>query len=260
MSSLRLLPVLMVVASTLLLFKLFGMVSGDLYIFGNREAIAQEAADQQANTTAEENASADADAAATEEGEQPVADAAETVLTPERPKDAAPITLDTAGRIQQLSDSTGVTTTEIEFLERLSARRKELDERVAKLEVQEAIVRAAELRLETRANELKEIEARISALVEKKEAQEDEQFAALVTTYEAMKPKDAARIFDRLDMVVLVRLVERMNPKKFASVMAAMDGEKAEALTINLANPNLSELRQPASAGANNELPQIVGQ
>ncbi len=43
MNSVRLLPVVMVVASTLLLFKLFGFVTGDLYVFGSREAIAQEA-------------------------------------------------------------------------------------------------------------------------------------------------------------------------------------------------------------------------
>jgi flagellar motility protein MotE (MotC chaperone) len=247
----------MVVASTLLLFKLFGMVSGDLYVFGSREAIAQEA-DAKTNEAVDENTT-DAPTEG-EEGEQPVADAAEAALEDNRPKDAAPITLDTAGRIQKLSETTGVTSTEIEFLERLSERRKELDEREAQLEIQESIVRAAELRLETRANELKEIEARIAALVEKKETQDDQQFVALVTTYESMKPKDAARIFDRLDMYVLVRLVERMNPKKFASVIAAMDSEKAEALTINLANPNLSELRQPVAANASNELPQIVGQ
>lgn len=256
MRTLRLLPVLMVVASTLLLFKLFGMVSGDLYIFGDQAAIAQEANNQAADNAIKQEPK-DGEQAG---DEKTVANAAENALGDNRPKDAAPITLDTAGRIQKLSETTGVTSTEIEFLERLSERRKELDEREAKLAVQEAIVRAAELRLETRANELKEIEARIAALVEKKETQEDEQFTALVTTYESMKPKDAARIFDRLDMFVLVRLVERMNPKKFASVMAAMDEQKAEALTINLANPNLSELRQPVSANASNELPQIIGQ
>ena len=256
MNSIRLLPVLMVVASTLLLFKIFGMVSGDLYIFGGQEAIAQEA---EANPEGDAEGGQD-DAEGGEETDQPVVDAAEQTLAPDRPQDAAPITLDSAGRIQKLSESTGVPSTEIEFLERLSERRKELDAREEQLAVQESIVRAAELRLETRANELKEIEARISALVEEKETQEAEQFNSLVTTYEAMKPRDAARIFDRLDMFVLVRLVEKMNPKKFALVMAAMDDEKAEALTINLANPNLSELRQPASAQNSGELPQIVGQ
>ena len=90
--------------------------------------------------------------------------------------------MDSKGNLTALSDSSGVSTTELEFLERLSERRKELDKRAEQLIVQESIVRAAELRLETRANELKQIEARISALVDKKEGKEEEKFKSLVAT------------------------------------------------------------------------------
>ncbi|WP_415158737.1 MotE family protein [Maritalea sp.] len=249
MNSIRLLPIVMVAASALLVFKLFGFISGDLYVFGNREAIAQEAEAEALAEGAEDGAEAN-----------PVVEATKTILDSNRPADAVAVQLDSKGNLQQLSDSTGIALTELEFLERLGERRKELDERESQLAVQEAIIRAAEIRLETRANELKQIEARISALVDKKEGQEEEKFKALVATYENMKAKDAARIFDRLDMIVLVRMVERINPRKMATIMAAMDSEKAEALTINLANPNLTELNQPANGGGNDDLPQIVGQ
>ena len=258
MNSVRLLPVVIVVASALLVFKLFGFVSGDLYVFGSREAIAQEA---QAQTDAEDaNAANPVLADQQDNGENPVIDATDAVLDPNRPKESLPVTMDSSGNLKELSDASGVSPTELEFLERLSERRKQLDLREEQLQVQESIIRAAELRLETRANELKQIEARISALVDEKEGQEEEKFRALVSTYENMKAKDAARIFDRLDMLVLVRMVERINPRKMASIMAAMDSEKAEALTINLANPNLTELSQTVAGSSNNELPQIVGQ
>ncbi|MCZ4272710.1 MotE family protein [Maritalea porphyrae] len=248
MNSVRLLPVVMVVASALLLFKVFGFVSGDLYVFGNREAIAQEAQEQAQDADQDEASS------------NPVVDATNAALNPNRPVEAPPVSMDSKGNLTALSDSSGVSTTELEFLERLSERRKELDKRAEQLIVQESIVRAAELRLETRANELKQIEARISALVDKKEGKEEEKFKSLVATYENMKAKDAARIFDRLDMLVLVRMVERINPRKMATILAAMDPEKAEALTINLANPNLTELSQTVDGPNNNELPQIIGQ
>jgi len=246
MNSFRLLPVVMVAASALLLFKLFGFVSGDLYVFGTSNAIAQEAAEAEAEQVAAETNAVEA--------------ATNAALDPNKPTDARPVTMDSQGNLQQLSDSSGVSPTELEFLERLSERRKVLDQREAQLTIQESIVRAAELRLETRANELKEIEARISVLVDKKEGQEEEKFRSLVATYENMKAKDAARIFNRLDMLVLVRMVERINPRKMATIMAAMDAEKAEALTINLANPNLTELNQTANGQDNDELPQIIGQ
>lgn len=253
MNSVRLLPVVMVVASALLLFKLFGFVTGDLYIFGTREVIAQEA-----------EAAAEGEQATQQDGEQaatnPVVEATNAALDPNRPTDAVAKVLNTQGQLEALSEASGVAPTELEFLERLSERRKQLDALAEQLAVQESIVRAAELRLETRANELKQIEARISELVDRKESQEEEKFKALVATYENMKAKDAARIFDRLDMIVLVRMVERINPRKMATIMSAMDPEKAEALTINLANPNLTDMSQTVDGPSNDELPQIVGQ
>ncbi len=117
-----------------------------------------------------------------------------------------------------MSESGNLADTERAILARLSERRKELDALEQQLRVQEDIVRAAELRLETRAEELKQIEARIQELVDRKEGLEDEQFGALVSMYENMKAKDAARIFDRLDMMVLVRMVGQMNPRKMASI------------------------------------------
>jgi flagellar motility protein MotE (MotC chaperone) len=53
--------------------------------------------------------------------------------------------------------------------------------------------------------------------------------------YETMKPKEAARVFDRLTHDVLVPVVLQMNPKKMAEVLAVMAPESAEKLTVALA-------------------------
>ncbi|MBE7245717.1 MAG: hypothetical protein INR63_12245, partial [Actinomycetospora chiangmaiensis] len=59
---------------------------------------------------------------------------------------------------------------------------------------------------------------------------------SIVTMYETMKPKDAARVFDRLGHDVLVPLVVAMNPRKMAEILAVMQPEAAERLTVALAN------------------------
>ena len=58
---------------------------------------------------------------------------------------------------------------------------------------------------------------------------------SLVKVYENMKPKDAARIFEKLDMPVLLQVVERMKEQKLAAVLAEMDPGKAKSVTIELA-------------------------
>lgn len=255
MNSVRLLPVVMIAIGALFLFKLLGIVSGEGYsLSGAQTVIAQEAPAETAEEPLQDDMAAQsgntlADEASKTEEEM----AAEAEETP----DAQPITINKSGDVLPY-EAGDLADTERAILTRLSERRKELDALEQKLQVQEDIVRAAEKRLETRAAELKEIEARIQLLVDRKEGLEDEQFGTLVSMYENMKPKDAARIFDRLDMMVLVRMVERMNPRKMAAVLAEMDSEKAEALTINLANANLQDLEtvQDADEG----LPQIIGQ
>jgi flagellar motility protein MotE (MotC chaperone) len=57
----------------------------------------------------------------------------------------------------------------------------------------------------------------------------------LVKTYETMKPKDAARIFDTLEMEVLIEVAQRMKEAKLAPVLAAMDPAKAQSVTVELA-------------------------
>ncbi len=50
-----------------------------------------------------------------------------------------------------------------------------------------------------------------------------------------MKPKDAAEIFDNLELPVLVDVTGRMKEAKLAPVLAAMTPERARILTVKLA-------------------------
>lgn len=60
--------------------------------------------------------------------------------------------------------------------------------------------------------------------------------AQLVRIYATMKPKEAARIFDALDMPILLAVMENMKESKSAPILASMSVERARALTEELTN------------------------
>jgi len=138
-------------------------------------------------------------------------------------------------------------------LERLQDRRQQLDARVREMEMRESLLQAAEKRLEARLNELKAVEARINVIAQQRDEDELKRFKGIVTMYENMKPKEAARIFDRLDMKILVDVSTQMKPATMSAILAQMSPEAAERLTVELAS-RAAQKTQAADA-----LPQIQG-
>jgi flagellar motility protein MotE (MotC chaperone) len=147
------------------------------------------------------------------------------------------------------------------LLERLGERRDELQQRTREIDMRERLLENAEKKLEGRMNELKAIEEQSDAAATKRGNNEAGALRNLVTMYEAMKPKDAARVFDRLSHDVLVPVVLQMKPAKMAEVLAAMSPEAAEKLTVALANRAKGFSADNRSAGATGlpagELPSI---
>jgi flagellar motility protein MotE (MotC chaperone) len=149
---------------------------------------------------------------------------------------------------------------EAALLARLAERRTELDKREADIAMRTALLEAAEKRLDERTKELAALEAQVAALVDEKQAAEEAGFRAVVTMYESMKPKDAAKIFDTLNTTVLVKVVRAMSPRKMSPILAAMSPEPAQKLTIALAATENTDV-VPASVGEDlAALPQIIGQ
>jgi flagellar motility protein MotE (MotC chaperone) len=61
-----------------------------------------------------------------------------------------------------------------------------------------------------------------------------------------MKPKEAARIFDTLDMDILLSVVEQMRGRKMAPILANMNPEVAQRLTVELAARASGEITSKA--------------
>ncbi len=95
----------------------------------------------------------------------------------------------------------------------------------------EAVLAAAEKRLAGRVDELTALQVRLEALEKGRAARDEANWAGLVKLYEAMKPRDAAAIFNDLEMPVLLQVVDRMKETKAAAVLAAMQPDRARQVT-----------------------------
>jgi flagellar motility protein MotE (MotC chaperone) len=171
--------------------------------------------------------------------------------------DALPLVKDGAGKIVPLE--LGGDDSEDALVARLSERRAELDQREADIGMRLALLEAAEKRLDQRTEELAALEARVAQLVDEKQAAEEAGFKAVVSMYETMKPKEAAKIFDTLRLSVLLKVARSMNPRKMSPILAAMSAQPAQQLTTALAAFESTDV--VAEVGENlAALPQIVGQ
>ncbi|KRA45574.1 hypothetical protein ASD80_04370 [Devosia sp. Root635] len=173
--------------------------------------------------------------------------------------DVVPMEITTGGEVVPLVGADGVSVTEQQLLERLAARRTELQQYESDLALRASIVDAAEKRIAERASTLEALEAQISTLVDQRTEMETGQFAGIVAMYEAMRPKDAANIFNELDMEVLLRVAKTMSPRKMAPILAEMSPARAQELTVRmaaLADKPATEMTPDDLAA----LPQIVGQ
>ena len=123
----------------------------------------------------------------------------------------------------------------MEMFDDLSERRKMLDKREKELMTREALLRAAEKEIDRKYQELNGLRTQIEELLQQQSEAEQARITSLVKIYEGMKPKDAARIFDTLDLDVLLAVMAEMSERKLSPILAAMNPERARTITIMLA-------------------------
>jgi len=171
-----------------------------------------------------------------------------------KPEPAAPATARPDGTVLYPAPGQPVSASERAILERLQSRRQELEARAREIDIRESLLKAAEKRVESRVEELKATESRISTATEQKTEADAARFKGIITMYEAMKPKDAAKVFDRLEMPVLFEIASQIAPRKMSDILGLMSTEAAERLTVEMARRAGSD--KSASAV---ELPKIEG-
>jgi flagellar motility protein MotE (MotC chaperone) len=143
------------------------------------------------------------------------------------------------------------------ILERLQERREELDTRGRELDIRESLIQGAEKRMDAKLAELKETEDRIKVETGQRDDAQAARLKGLVTMYENMKARDAAKIFNGLDTNVLIQVASQIKPQVMAEILAQMSADVAERLTVEL----VSKAQASAQAdGASAGLPKIEGQ
>lgn len=160
------------------------------------------------------------------------------------------------------SQSRSFSASEIDVLQSLSQRRDALDKREQTLSEREALLSAAGQEVDRKIAELNKIRGELETLLDKQQTEQNDRIASLVKIYEGMKPKEAAAIFDTLDMDVLLSVIGRMNERKSSPILASMSPEKARLVTIRLAEqkqlpalPQTSTAKSAEGAGTDAPLP-----
>lgn len=267
LKKLRLLPVLIIVASLAFIVRI-----GDAYVSAKSlagEAQAEEAANPE--SAAEKTVEKDAGEAPAAEPAQPSAeglksaDAAETAKGEEAPADAAssatdsgpddvtlPSTEDAAsaeesGAVPEAESASGKkwqdasdtdienSTIKKEMFDDLAKRRNDIEGKEKKLEEREALIEAAQKEVDRKIKEMEGLRDELQGLLKQQTGEQAARVQSLVKIYSGMKPKDAARIFDTLDTDILMEVIGSMPESKAAPIIALMSADRAKALTTLLA-------------------------
>lgn len=123
---------------------------------------------------------------------------------------------------------------EMALIKELSARREQLDKRAKELDTRQSLIRVAEQRVDQKIREMETLRTQLQSMVNQASEAQQVQIDNLVKIYETMKPKEAARIFETLELPTLLNVVQRMKPARTAPIMAEMAPAKAKEITVAL--------------------------
>ena len=239
--NIRVIPVVLIAIACLAVLKVAGLVIDGGYVFDYQPQPTRQ-------SWAQENLNFPGGA-----GKPDPADITGSV--DEKPKEEGPaVTAPAVAKPDPAPEQAQVSPAERAILERLQARRQELEARARELDIRESLLKSAEKRIESKVEELKAVESRISTAAEQKSEADVARFKGIITMYEGMKPKDAAKVFDRLEMPVLIEIATQIAPRKMSDILGLMATEAAERLTVEMARRAGSD--RSASA---NDLPKIEG-
>ena len=154
-----------------------------------------------------------------------------TTITKEtQPVTSIPIKSESGVPVAQMYNAS-----EVKLLQELAKRRETLDKSLADVTVKEQVLKVTEDKINQKLVQLKAMQDKIDELMKQYNDKERLKIMSLVKIYENMKPKDAAKIFDELEMPVLIQVISNMKELKAAPVIASMNPTKARDLSIELA-------------------------
>lgn len=137
--------------------------------------------------------------------------------------------------VDPVNDDIEFSDVQVQLYKDLAERREVIEQREQELLMREALLEAAERELEQKMRELTAVQGEIEKMLDKQDAENERRMQSLVKIYEGMKAKDAARIFNTLDLDILVDVLMNMSERKSAPIIAAMNADRARTVTLMLA-------------------------
>ncbi|MDK3016705.1 MotE family protein [Pseudodonghicola flavimaris] len=118
-----------------------------------------------------------------------------------------------------------------EVLQSLNRERDLIAAQRADLESRQSELSLAREKLEIEKQALLELKASIEDLLARAKAAQTEDLDRLIAFYENMKPAEAARIMDDLDIEVTILVLAQMKPRAAAPILAKMSPVRARAVS-----------------------------
>jgi len=137
---------------------------------------------------------------------------------------------------EQLAEQAGISPAELRIIQRLSDRRGELDARDADFATMLPLMAAAEQKLDERIAELNAVKAELEGMLGQADEREQAEVNRLVQVYQAMRPREAAAVFNTLADSVRLPVAQAMRPRALAAIMAQMPPAEAREMTEKLAD------------------------
>lgn len=120
---------------------------------------------------------------------------------------------------------------EIALFTQLEQRKSELDQREENLKKLEVELKQQQEDIKKNLAELRKIRTKISQGLEQKIEKDEEKVDKLVAVYSNMKPQQAAKVMEKIDEELAIRVLAKMKKKSAAEVLNLLEPEKAKRLS-----------------------------
>ncbi|MES2340423.1 MAG: hypothetical protein V4597_01995 [Pseudomonadota bacterium] len=150
----------------------------------------------------------------------------------------------------ELAKEAGLSPAELQILQSLGSRRGQLDQREQDIDVQLALLAAAEAKLDAKVKTLTGLKGDVQSLLSQADGKEQAEVDRLVKVFEGMKAKDAAPRMVLLDDSVRLPIAGKMKERALSAIIAAMPPAEAKRLTESLSRRFADARKVAASADA----------
>lgn len=124
---------------------------------------------------------------------------------------------------------------EKQLLQQLRKRRTEIESNKDELPAEKMALESIKQYIDNRLDVLENLQNKLKPQFNNNNQNDGKKIQKLVKVYESMKPKEAAKIFNDLQIGVLVEMTLSMKESRLAAILAEMKPEKARELTSILA-------------------------